>query len=197
VYRPEEHSGTAGDVVNLAPGPLRPPWIAPPTPEDESMSIDAGRIMLEWVAVGTGAFGLVFSGHIVALVYWEGADVAERGGEPVVTDAGFSWVPADRPWQHFYLFATPNPAEGDWAQARALAARAYFEWTDKTMEHDDPARRDETDETAELRREAGEFLSRSQWWRDPLLRERLLRGEPDGPQLGRSRGTRSGRADDQ
>jgi hypothetical protein len=150
------------------------------------MSIDTGRITLDWVAVGRGAFGLVLSGHIVALVYWEGADVAELGGEPVVTDAGFSWVPADRPWEHFYLFATPNPGEADWPQARALAARAYFEWTDARwmMEYDDPARRDET---AELRREAGEFLSRSQCWRDPLLREGLLRGEPDGPHARRPR----------
>ena len=90
------------------------------------MSIDPERIMLDWVAVGTGAFGLVVSGHIVALLYWKGADVAEFGGEPVVTDAGFSWVPADHPCEHFYLVATPNPGEDEWGQARALAARAYF-----------------------------------------------------------------------
>ena len=96
------------------------------------MSTHAEPITLNWVAVGERAFGMVFSGRIVALVYWESTDVAETGGpggEPVVTDAGFAWVPADLPWEHFYLFQAPNPAESDWARARELAARAFFEWT--------------------------------------------------------------------
>lgn len=96
------------------------------------MTIEAEPITLDWVAVGTSAFGLVFTGQIVALVYWQGADVAELDGprgDPVVTDAGFSWVPADRPWEHVYLFQAPNPAEADWGRARELAARAYFAWT--------------------------------------------------------------------
>ena len=150
------------------------------------LPIEPDRTTLDWVAIGTGAFGLVLFGHIVALVYWEGADVAEADGEPVVTEPGFSWVPADRPWEHFYLFAVPSPDEDGWAQARALAARAYLEWDDSwsPMEQDDSARRAET---AELRREAGEILSRSRWWQDPRLRAELLRGEADGSQSRRFR----------
>lgn len=51
--------------------------------------------------------------------------------------------------------------------ARALAARAYFEWSDArwTRDHDEPS---PDDETAALRREAAAFLSRSPWWRDAL-----------------------------
>lgn len=150
------------------------------------MSINAEPITLQWVSVGAGAFGLVLAGHIVALVYWEGPDVAELGGpggEPVVTDAGFSWVPVDRPWEHFYLFETSNPGEGDWARAREFAARAYLEWTEAhcRLTRHDPARRVEADDTAELRREARQLLRRSQWWRDELLREELLSDESDGP----------------
>lgn len=36
---------------------------------------------------------------------------------------------ADLPWEHYYLFQAPNPAEDDWARGRELAARAYFERT--------------------------------------------------------------------
>jgi hypothetical protein len=135
------------------------------------MGIDTGRIMLEWVAVGKDACGLVLSEHIVALVYWEDADVAEQDGEPVVTDAGFSWLPTDRPWEHFHLLAAPAPDAGGWAHARSLAAHAYLPWADARwmLAHDHAARRDETeDDTAELRREAAEFLRRSRWARDVL-----------------------------
>lgn len=86
---------------------------------------------LSWVAVGGSAFGLVYLERIVALVYWERADVAELGGpggDPVVTDAGFSWVPVDQPWEHFYLFEAPDPRDGAWEQARVQAAHAYFGW---------------------------------------------------------------------
>jgi hypothetical protein len=92
------------------------------------MSINAPPITLAWVAVGALAFGLVHAGQIVALVYWERADVAELDGDPAVTDAGFSWVPAGLPWEHFYLFAAPHASADAWAQAREQAARAYFEW---------------------------------------------------------------------
>jgi hypothetical protein len=95
------------------------------------MSTHAGPITLDWVSVGGGAFGLVLDGRIVALLYWDNADVAELReppGEPVVTDAGFSWVPADRPWEHFYLFDAPEPDYRDWQQARDKAAHAYFGW---------------------------------------------------------------------
>ena len=44
-------------------------------------------------------------------------------------DAGFARVPADLPWEHYYLFQAPNPAEDDWVRARELAARAYCERT--------------------------------------------------------------------
>jgi hypothetical protein len=94
------------------------------------MSISAERITLEWVAVGERAFGLVHADRIVALVYWEDANVGELGGmdgEPVVTDSGFSWVPTDAPWEHFYLFETAVPGEESWARARELAGRAYFD----------------------------------------------------------------------
>jgi hypothetical protein len=94
------------------------------------MSISAERITLEWVAVGERAFGLVYADRIVALVYWEDANVGVLGGpsgEPTVTDAGFSWVPADGPWEHFYLFETAVPNEKSWAHARELAAQAYFD----------------------------------------------------------------------
>jgi hypothetical protein len=93
-----------------------------------SMSINAPPITLAWVAVGERAFGLVCAERIVALVYWEPANVAEQAGDPAVTEAGFSWVPTDLPWEHVYLFEASAPCEGDWARARELAARAYFEW---------------------------------------------------------------------
>jgi hypothetical protein len=86
-------------------------------------------ITLEWVEVGRSAFGLVHDGRVVALVYWRGADVAEVGGldcEPVVVEAGFSWVPSDAPWDHFYLFEAPEPSECDWDCARREAAVGYF-----------------------------------------------------------------------
>jgi hypothetical protein len=95
-----------------------------------TISISAERITLEWVAVGERAFGLVHAGRIVALVYWEHANVAELGeigGEPTVTQSGFAWVAADAPWEHFYLFETEVPGEESWAHARDMAARAYFD----------------------------------------------------------------------
>jgi hypothetical protein len=129
------------------------------------MSIDGGPSSLHWVAVGARASGLVFAGRIVALLYWQGAQPAELGepGVPAVGDAGFSWVPTDVPVDRFFLFGAPNPAEGDWARARELAAGAYLEWM-----------RREADRTAELRKEAVELLSRSRWWRDERVREQLL-----------------------
>jgi hypothetical protein len=156
------------------------------------MTIDAKPITLDWVAVGPGAFGLVWDGRIMALVYWERAGVAQRsgpGGEPVVTDPGFSWVPVDLPWEHFYLFQAPNPVEGDWARARELAARAYFEWTEarSRIEREHPARPRETDD-AELRREAAELLRGSEWWQEELLREELLSRKWDGPKSGKHGG---------
>ena len=148
------------------------------------MSIDRERTMSDWIPIGAGAFGLVLSGQIVALVYWQDGDVTE----PALSDPGFSWVPADRPWEHFHPVAVPNPGEGDWAHARAPAARAYFEWAEASwrLEPDDPSRRDEAEETAELRREAAEFLSRSQPGWDAPLRTGSLRDAPDGAHSRRS-----------
>ncbi|MCW3049888.1 MAG: hypothetical protein JWO74_4172 [Solirubrobacterales bacterium] len=86
-------------------------------------------ITLEWVAVGCSAFGLVHEERVVALVYWRGADAAELTGadcEPVVVEAGFSWMPFDAPWDHFYLFAAPEPSPGDWERARREAASAFL-----------------------------------------------------------------------
>jgi hypothetical protein len=129
------------------------------------MSIDTALSSLDWVAVGERACGLVFAGRIVALVYWQGTGVAERG-EP----AGFSWLPADLPVDRFFLLPAANPAEGDWRRARELAVGAYLEWM----------RRD-ADYTAELRREAAELLGRSRWWRDEGVREQLLSRAWDRP----------------
>jgi hypothetical protein len=86
-------------------------------------------ITLEWVAVGGSAFGLVHDGRVVALVYWRSADAAELEGldrEPVVVEAGFSWVPSDAPWDHFYLFEASEPCRRDWERARRDAAFGYF-----------------------------------------------------------------------
>jgi hypothetical protein len=86
-------------------------------------------ITLEWVEVGRSAFGLVYAGRVVALVYWRGADAAEVAGvhcEPVVVDAGFSWMPGDAPWDHFYLFEAPEPSPSDWERARREAACGYL-----------------------------------------------------------------------
>jgi hypothetical protein len=129
------------------------------------MSINAEPSSLDWAQVGAWTFGLVFAGRIVALVYWQGAEVADLGGPDVALvarDAGFAWVPADLPVDHFFLFEAPNPAEDDWIRARALTAEAYLGW-----------RRREADRTAELRSEAAELLRRSRWWRDERLREQL------------------------
>jgi hypothetical protein len=126
------------------------------------MSFDAGPISMDWIAVGARAFALVVAGRIVAIVYWHGAELGEPGGVPAVGDAGFSWVPADLPVDHFFLFAAPNPAEGDWARARETAADAYIQWM-----------RQEAGYIARLRREAAELLSVSRWWQDDRLREQL------------------------
>jgi hypothetical protein len=86
-------------------------------------------ITLEWVEVGRSAFGLVHDGRVVALVYWRGADAAEVEGldcEPVVVEAGFSWVPSDAPWDHYYLFEAPEPCGRDWERARREAAFSYL-----------------------------------------------------------------------
>jgi hypothetical protein len=93
------------------------------------MSLHAELSTLHWVAVGVAAFGLVLGGRIVAIVYWEGADVAELAadGEPVVTEPGFTWVWAQQPWEHFYLFPAPDPVPEAWERAREEAARAYLE----------------------------------------------------------------------
>jgi hypothetical protein len=140
------------------------------------MSIDAGPGTLEWVALGTRACGLVFAGRIVAVVYWHGAEDAElreHSGAPDVGEAGFSWVPADLAVDHFVLFEAPNPQESDWIRARELAAGAYSEWTLQ-----------EASRTAELRREAAELLSRSRWWRNERMPERLLSRRWHGPPWG-------------
>jgi hypothetical protein len=134
------------------------------------MSIDARPSIPQWVAIGARAFGLVVAGRIVALVYWQAVQEAERG-ESSGVDAGFAWVPADLPVDHFFLFPATNPAEGDWARARELAAGAYLEWM-----------RRETDYTAELRCEAAELLSRSRWWQNEQVREHLLSRAWYGPQ---------------
>jgi hypothetical protein len=86
-------------------------------------------IRLEWVEVGTSAFGLVHDGRVVALVYWRGPGAARIDGldfEPVVVEAGFSWVPSDSPWDHFYLFEAREPSQRDWERARRGAASGYF-----------------------------------------------------------------------
>ena len=137
------------------------------------MSIDAGPNSLEWVALGTRACGLVSAGRIVALVYWLGTDDAaldEGSVLPAVGEAGFFWVPAGLPVDHFSLFKAPNPAESDWVRARELAARSYLEWTLQEAGH-----------LAELRREAAELLSRSRWWHEDRIRERLLSRTWQGP----------------
>ena len=131
--------------------------------EGWTMSIDAMPIMVGWVAVGERACGLVFAGRIAALVYWQPAQLTEAGAEPMVCNAGFSWVPVDLPVDHFFLVEAPDPDEADWARARELAASAYLDWM-----------RREAGYTAELRREAAELLSRSRWWQDEQLREELL-----------------------
>jgi hypothetical protein len=94
---------------------------------DWAMAVQS--ITLEWVEVGPSAFGLVHDRRLVALVYWRGPDAAELAGlksEPVVVEAGFSWVPADAPWDHFYLFEAPEPCPRDWERARREAAGAYL-----------------------------------------------------------------------
>ena len=93
------------------------------------MTITTPSITLAWVAVGEAAYGLVLGGRVVALVYWERANVAELDGDPVVTDAGVLWVPTELPWEHYYLFAAPSVSDEDWVRAREQAARAYFGWT--------------------------------------------------------------------
>jgi hypothetical protein len=91
--------------------------------------LDHEPVTLDWVAVGVSAFGLVQDDRILAVVYWSPADVAETadgGHEPVVTEAGFSWVASDAPWDHFYLCGAPHPSDHEWSRARELAAHAYF-----------------------------------------------------------------------
>jgi hypothetical protein len=85
-------------------------------------------LTLDWVEIGRSAFGLVHDGRVVALVYWRGADAAVVEGldcEPVVVEAGFSWVPTDAPWDHFYLFEAPEPSRREWERARREAAFGY------------------------------------------------------------------------
>ena len=137
------------------------------------MSINAEQSNLGWVPVRELTFGLVFAERIVALVYWQGAEMADLGGPdgaPMARAAGFAWVPADLPVEHFFLFEAPNPAEHDWIRARELAAEGYFAW-----------RQQEAERTAELRSEAAELLSRSRWWRDDRVREQLLSRAWHGP----------------
>jgi hypothetical protein len=152
------------------------------------MSSEVQPITLNWVAVGAGAFGLVLADHIAALVYWDGPDL---GGSGAVAGAGFSWVAADQPWEHRYLFVAFNPTDADWARARELAAQAYFEYaaTESTPGTRERRRAGTASQSrsdgsqaarrrdAELRREAAELLSRAPWFQKERLREELLRRE--------------------
>ncbi len=50
--------------------------------------------------------------QIVALLYWDSAGVeAGPDGEPVITEAGWFWLPSDAPDRHFPIDA-PDPSPG-------------------------------------------------------------------------------------
>src|SRR4051794_3929715 len=92
--------------------------------------IDADTTTAGWVRVSTSAWGLVLAGRIVALVFCQRADIAAVGapdGHASVSDPRFYWLAADRPLEAVPLFEVSNPTARDWAHARALAARAYFD----------------------------------------------------------------------
>src|SRR4051812_44343060 len=80
-----------------------------------AMSSADGPNTLDWIPLGEHACGLVFGGRIVALVYWQGAP---PGGDHGSGEAGFWWVPAELPVDHFSLFAASYPDAADWARAR-------------------------------------------------------------------------------
>jgi hypothetical protein len=112
-----------------------------------AMSSDDGPNSLDWIPLGEHACGLVFGGRIVALVYWQGAP---PGGDHGSGEAGFWWVPAELPVDHFSLFAASYPDQADWARARERAAEAYAAWAPREAAY-----------TAQLRREAAELLRRA------------------------------------
>src|SRR3954468_23662639 len=137
--------------------------------------IDADTATARWVRVSMSAWRLVLTGRIVALVFWQRADFNDLGapdGHAGVSDPGFYWLAADRPLEAVPLFEVSKPTARDWARARALAARAYFDRNgpEAGTRHADQALRREHVET-ELRREAGQLLRRSRWWQQELLRE--------------------------
>jgi hypothetical protein len=118
---------------------------------------------LDWIPLGEHACGLVFGGRIVALVYWQDA-------EPEHSGAGFWWVPADLPVDHFSLFAASNPTAMDWARAREHAANAYADWAPREAAY-----------TAELRHEAAELMSRARMRQVGWLQETPLRAQARSP----------------
>src|SRR3954471_3038334 len=92
--------------------------------------IDADTTTARWVRVSTSAWGLVLAGRMVALVFWQRADVTDLGapdGHASVSGPRFYWLGAHRPLEAVPLFEVSTPTARDWARARALAARAYFD----------------------------------------------------------------------
>jgi hypothetical protein len=108
---------------------------------------------LDWIPLGEQACGLVFGGRVVALVYWQDAQSEHSG-------AGFWWVPADLPVDHFSLFAASDPTPTDWERAREGAAHAYADWAPREAAY-----------TAELQHEAAELLSRARMRQEGWLPE--------------------------
>jgi hypothetical protein len=122
---------------------------------------------LEWIPLGEHACGLVFGGRVVALVYWQDA---QPGGEHEHSAAGFWWVPADLPVDHFSLFAASNPTAVEWARAREHAAIAYADWAPREAAY-----------TAELRHEAAELSRRARMRQEGWLQESPLRVQARSP----------------
>jgi hypothetical protein len=124
-----------------------------------------GPNALDWVPLGEHACGLVHGGRVVAVVYWQDA---RSDGED--EHAGFWWVPADLPVDHFSLFAAPSPADADWARARARAADAYVAWAPREAAY-----------TEDLRREAAALLGRARLRQKAGAREEPLRAPSPPP----------------
>jgi hypothetical protein len=140
-----------------------------------------------WVQIGVNACGLVLLDRVVAILDWrrcDAADVSRTNGDAHGFSRGFWWFSPERPSRPLALFESRIPTARDWAQARALVARAHSDEADLqiAMGHPDSVGAGVPTGPAE-RPDSCEPLDRSAGWPRPLLRAELLgrRWLPEGP----------------
>jgi hypothetical protein len=63
-----------------------------------------------WGHAGPHTYYAAIAGHIRAILYWSDPVLGEEGGpggEPVVVDARWCWIPGDSPDNHYEVDAPP------------------------------------------------------------------------------------------